>query len=275
MRIFKRASESENKIRIFKLIEYILQSFVTKITMRRIRIYHKGDLRTGLTVLLDANASHHLLQVLRKKVGERFFVFNGQGGEFEAVLVSANKKTACVEIGNFNDKKTESELLIHLGQAISRGERMDYAIQKSVELGVSEITPLITEFCQVQLSKERFEKRVSHWQAIATSAAEQSGRCVVPVVHAPVLFSEWIQRENTLKIICCPRQSGNLFSDIKSAPQSILLTIGAEGGLSEREISGAIQKNFVTMSLGPRILRTETAAVVALTLLQEKWGDLA
>jgi len=101
--------------------------------MRRIRLYHQNNLSTGLTVMLDVNASHHLLQVLRKKVGERFVVFNGQGGEFDAVLVSANKKTACVEIGAFYETKTESALKIHLGQAMSRSERMDYAIQKSVE----------------------------------------------------------------------------------------------------------------------------------------------
>ena len=154
--------------------------------MRRIRIYHKGELSAGLTVMLEQHASHHLLQVLRKKPGERFIIFNGYGGEFDATLVSANKKTACVEIGQWHERKVESDLFIHLGQAISRSERMDYAIQKSVELGVFEITPLLTEFCQVQLSKERFEKRVSHWQAIAVSAAEQSGRCVVPIVHPPV-----------------------------------------------------------------------------------------
>lgn len=247
--------------------------------MRRIRIYHTGDLSPGLTVMLDPNASHHLLQVLRKKVGERFSVFNGKGGEFEAVLVSANKKIACVEVGAFHDIKTESEIFIHLGQAISRGERMDYTIQKSVELGVSEITPLLTEFCQVQLSQERFEKRVSHWQAIAISAAEQTGRCRVPTVHSPVLFSQWIKQSHDLKLICCPREEKKVIDEKNSffngiTPKNICVTIGAEGGLSDREIQDAFLQQFMVMSLGPRILRTETASVVALTLLQEKWGDL-
>ena len=120
--------------------------------MRRIRIYHTGNLSSGLTVMLDASASHHLLQVLRKKAGERFIMFNGNGGEFDATLISTNKKTACVEIGEWHQKIVESELSIHLGQAVSRGERMDYAVQKAVELGVSAITPLLTEYCQVQLS---------------------------------------------------------------------------------------------------------------------------
>ena len=241
--------------------------------MRRIRIYHQNNLASGLAVMLDANASHHLLQVLRKKPGERFIIFNGRGGEFDAVLVSANKKTACVEIGEFYDRKTESALKIHLGQAISRSERMDYAIQKSVELGVFEITPLMTEYCQVQLSQERFEKRVGHWQMIAVSAAEQSGRCVVPTVHQPIKFSEWIKKENPVKIICCPRQAKNN-STIPATEKNMLLTIGAEGGLSDQEIQAALQENFMTLSLGPRILRTETATVVALTLLQQQFGDI-
>ncbi|EKD77804.1 MAG: hypothetical protein ACD_42C00171G0004 [uncultured bacterium] len=225
--------------------------------------------------MLDAGASHHLLQVLRKKVGERFIIFNGQGGEFDATLISSNKKTACVAIGEFHERNTESPLKIHLGQGISRGERMDYAIQKSVELGVAEITPLFTEFCQVQLSENRIEKRVAHWQAIAISAAEQSGRCVVPVVHTPISFLEWIQKNNsTLKLICCPRQTETLTSENNSTPKNIAIVIGAEGGFSDREIALALQEKFSTFSLGPRILRTETATVVALTLLQEKWGDL-
>src|SRR3990167_7085676 len=168
--------------------------------MRRIRIYHQGNINSGITVMLDSNASHHLLQVLRKKSGERFIIFNGGDGEFDATLISANKKTACVEIGAFHPVKTESPLKIHLGQAISRGERMDYAIQKSVELGVSEITPLFTEFCQVQLSENRIDKRVAHWQAVAVSAAEQSGRCVVPIVNQPILFNDWIKQKCDLKI---------------------------------------------------------------------------
>jgi len=243
--------------------------------MRRIRIYHQNNLSSGLTVMLDMNASHHLLQVLRKKTGERFIIFNGKGGEFDAVLVSSNKKTACVEIGAFHERKTESELKIHLGQALSRTERMDYAIQKSVELGVFEITPLITEYCQVQLSKERFEKRVAHWRGIAISAAEQSGRCVVPTVNQPISFEQWVKINNDMKIICCPRHKTEqkCASEGANNLQNSLLTIGAEGGFSDREINLALQENFILMPLGPRILRTETATVVALTILQERYGD--
>lgn len=242
--------------------------------MRRIRIHHPGNLSSGLTVMLEPNASHHLLQVLRKKAGERFWLFNGSGGEFEATLVSANKKVACVEIGAFHTRNTESPLSIHLGQAISRGERMDYAIQKASELGVAQITPLITEFGQIQVRENRIEKKIAHWQAIATSAAEQSGRCTVPTINAPIHLTDWCKTKNELKIICCPRQKENLLHTQQNQPKNVTIAIGAEGGFSDREIEAAIAENFLTMPLGPRVLRTETATVVALTLLQEKFGDL-
>lgn len=240
--------------------------------MRRIRIYHQGNINSGITVMLDSNASHHLLQVLRKKVGERFILFNNSGGEFDATLISANKKTACVEIGAFHPVKTESPLKIHLGQAISRGERMDYAIQKSVELGVSEITPLFTEFCQVQLSENRIDKRVAHWQAVAVSAAEQSWRTAVPIVHQPISFDEWLKKADGVKMICCPRSGKS--AGPAEVSNNISITVGAEGGFSEKEITAAFAHHFIPLSLGPRILRSETAAVVALTVLQITYGDL-
>lgn len=235
---------------------------------RNIRIYHSGDLTTGLTVMLEPNASHHLLQVLRKSVGECFWLFNGQHGEFEARLVSTGNKLACVEVGAFHVRETESSLYIHLGQSISRGERMDYAIQKSVELGVSEITPLFTDFCQVQLSSHRVAKRVAHWQAIAISAAEQSGRVAVPKVHTPIAFSAWAVQNCALKIVCCPSSSDNAVLTNMQAEQHLMVAVGAEGGFSDRELALAMSTQFQKLSLGPRILRTETAAVVAMTLLQ-------
>jgi len=245
--------------------------------MRRIRIYYNGDLNTGITVMLDKNASHHLLRVLRKKIGDTFFIFNGKGGEFDAILKADQQKVACVEIGHFHALKTESSLSIHLGQGISRGERMDYAIQKASELGVAEITPLMTEYCQVQLSSER----VLHWQAIATSAAEQSGRASVPIVHPASTFVTWISKKSNAKFICCPlrtssvpRMKSNEFLDSLHTISDCLLTIGPEGGFSQEEIKAAMKANFIPLSLGPRILRTETASVVAMTMLQGRFGDL-
>src|SRR3990167_2800674 len=219
--------------------------------------------------MLDPNASHHLLQVLRKKAGESFWIFNGLHlGEFEATLISTGKKSACAKIGAFYERHTESPLKIHLGQAISRGERMDYAIQKSVELGVFEITPLFTEYCQVQLSDHRIEKRVAHWQAIAISAAEQSGRTAVPKIHIPCHFSEWIKQSAELKILCClEHEAEKNFVSLENATH-MMVGIGAEGGFSTQEIQAAQAQHFKFMSLGPRILRTETAPVVALAFLE-------
>lgn len=242
--------------------------------MRRIRIYHPGELSLGITVLLEPDASHHLLQVLRKKISETLWIFNGRcSGEFEATLISTHKKTACIKIGNFHARNTESCLSIHLGQAISRGERMDYAIQKATELGVNEITPLITEFGQIQLLENRIAKKIAHWRAIANSAAEQSWRCTVPTIHPPQLFVNWMACTNELKIICCPKENRTLLSST-NAPKNISIAIGAEGGFSQNEIKQAQEAQFIPLSLGPRILRTETATVVALTLLQQRWGDI-
>lgn len=224
--------------------------------------------------MLHPEASHHLLQVLRKKAGDRFWLFNDNEGEFEATLLPSPKKTACVEVGQYHVRHTESPLHIHLGQAISRGERMDYAIQKAVELGVAEITPLFTEFCQVQLSDNRIEKRIAHWQAVAVSSAEQSGRCKVPVVHPPLSFSQWLEQKETLKFICCPRAEGQLDTSDNFSEKRLSVSIGAEGGFSATEMTAAFEKQFLPFSLGPRVLRTETAPVVALTLLQSRWGDL-
>lgn len=240
--------------------------------MRRIRIFHPGELSSGLTVMLEKNASHHLLQVLRKNIGDTFFIFNGKELEYEATLVSNQKKIACVAVGKSIVVNTESKLSIHLGQGISRSERMDYAIQKASELGVTEITPLFAEFCQVQLTAERMEKRIAHWQAIAVSAAEQSGRTNVPVVHSPIAFAQWVKLSEKIKWICCPRTQIK-----KSLPEKVarcLLTVGPEGGFSQSELTLAEQNDFLFLSLGPRILRTETASIVAMTLLQKEFGDL-
>lgn len=240
--------------------------------MRRIRLFHEGELSSGLTVILQPETSHHLLQVLRKKIGETLWLFNNGQGDYEAVLTAINKKSACVKVGNFFPRNTESSLHIHLGQAISRGERMDYAIQKAVELGVAEITPLFTEFCQVKLAENRIDKRVLHWQMIAVSAAEQSGRCVVPIVHEPVMFDDWLQQTTLHKIICCPKTDKNDFV-FDASIQSLSVSIGAEGGFSAAELERAFLRGFKAMPLGPRILRTETATVVAMTLLQQLGGD--
>lgn len=243
--------------------------------MRRIRIYHPESVISGKTTILQEDASRHLLQVLRKKEGDTILIFNGDGHEYQATIVGVEKKKAIIEIGTGIFSVVESPVRVHLGQGLSRGDRMDYAIQKAVELGVTEITPLVTEFSQVKLSEERSEKRLLHWRQIAVSAAEQSGRCVVPVIHSPILLKEWLQQDKSeLKVICCPRQSEENELPHAQPIKTISVAIGPEGGFSDDEIMRAVQAKFYPLQLGPRVLRTETAAVVALTLLQHSFGDV-
>ena len=167
----------------------------------------------------------------------------------------------------------ESPLAVHLGQAISKGDRMDYAIQKAVELGVAAITPLYTEHGDVRLRGEREAKKLAHWQAVAASACEQCGRAVVPTVHFPMTLAEWLtERNEALRLVLHPGTRGVL--EQATAPDSVALLIGPEGGLSAKDLETALAVGFMPLSLGPRILRTETAPVVALSLLQYRFGDL-
>ena len=167
--------------------------------------------------------------------------------------------------------QVESPLAIHLGQGLSRGERMDWAIQKATELGVSEITPIMSERCEVRLKDERAEKRLSHWRQVAISACEQCGRSRVPVIHPPVLLSDWIKTtEADLKLVLHP-VSEPLASHAK--PGRLAFLIGPEGGLTDNEIEQAQASGFQPARLGPRVLRTETAPVVALAVAQQLWGD--
>jgi len=268
--------------------------------MYRTRLYHPSTIIIGEKIILGAAASHHLLTVLRKKINDIVFVFNGDGSEFEGIVIETNSrkptirqggrfagpkttataKQAVIQIKKQYHPQTESSLKIHLGQAIIRGERMDYAVQKAVEVGVFEITPLITDFCQLSLNHA--EKRLAHWQAIAISATEQSGRVIVPSIHAPMHFHQWIQNNGDLKILCCPDYDKQALafcsmrnaSDAMRGPRSILLAIGPEGGFSESEMQQALRQHYQVLSLGPRILRTETATVVALSFIQQQWGNI-
>ncbi|MDX1467394.1 MAG: 16S rRNA (uracil(1498)-N(3))-methyltransferase, partial [Halomonas sp.] len=167
----------------------------------------------------------------------------------------------------------ESPLAVHLGQAISKGDRMDYAIQKAVELGVATITPLYTEHGDVRLKGERAAKKLAHWQAVAASACEQCGRATLPPVHAPMGLGEWLAaRDEALRLVLHPGTAGAL--EQAEAPASVAVLIGPEGGLAEAEVEAARTSGFAPLSLGPRVLRTETAPVVALSLLQARFGDL-
>lgn len=241
--------------------------------MRIPRIYQPISLNSGQTVELDAQATVHLTKVLRLRVGDALVVFNGEGGEYAARVDAVGRRSASIVLGEFVDGGVESPLPVVLLQGVSRGERMDYTVQKAVELGVSRIVPVITERTTVNLKGERQEKRRAHWQAVVNSACEQSGRNRVPEVAAVTPFTVALAEvDASLKLVLHHRAQTSLDAlPVPSGPVSLL--IGPEGGLSAVEIAAAEAAGFVPLRLGPRVLRTETAALAALSVLQWCWGD--
>ncbi len=238
------------------------------------RIFREQPLREGERTRLDKETTHHLLNVLRLKPGAAVILFDGSGGEYPGNLAETGKNWVEVEIGAHRTVLRESPLRITLGQAISRGERMDYTIQKAVELGVQDIQPLDTERSLVRLDAVRQDKKLRHWQEIARSAAEQSGRELIPRVHAVLPLSAWCAAVpgNAARLLLDPQATHGLTH--LSAANQVCLLAGPEGGLSDPEITAAINSGFTGIRLGPRILRTETAAITCVAALQILWGDL-
>ncbi|WP_067515672.1 16S rRNA (uracil(1498)-N(3))-methyltransferase [Endozoicomonas ascidiicola] len=240
--------------------------------MRNPRIFSDQPLQANSSVELAESAANHVGRVLRMKVDEPLVLFNGQGGAWQGKVESVSKKSVTVYLDNLIEGDAQSPLTIELGQILSRGERMDYAIQKATEAGVTSITPLWSERCEVKLNAERLDKRVKHWQQIAISACEQCGRNIIPVIHPPVKLEEWLStRKTNLNFVLHHRTKEQLSG--YEAPDSVSLLIGPEGGLTADEIVMAEQKQFNPLALGPRVLRTETAPVVAISLMQYLWGD--
>ena len=244
--------------------------------MRTIRVFHGSPLKGKERVALDMGAAKHLLTVLRLKLGAEVTLFDGSGFEFAGVLDQVDKKQAWVKITRMHGPVVESPLHVTLAQGVSRGERMDYTVQKAVELGVAAIQPVLTERSVVKLDKDGGEKKRLHWQSVAVSACEQSGRVKVPEVRPPVTLPQFLasKPEADLKLLLDPE--GGVTAGVLPQPANgkVMLLVGPEGGLSEHEIALAARVGFQGMKLGPRILRTETAALVALSLLQASWGDL-
>jgi len=222
---------------------------------------------------LPETAHRHAVQVLRLKEGSSLRLFNGRGYECEAILDSITKRESTVSIEQQVDVNNESPLAITLLQGISRGERMDYALQKAVELGVTRVVPVVTERCNVQLSNGRADKRIKHWQGVMVSACEQSGRTILPELADVTEFNEVLKQ---IQVPCRLVLDPLAESGFNALPKQddIALLIGPEGGLSDHEISQAKQAGFQPVRFGPRILRTETASAAALAIVQAMWGDL-
>ncbi|SDZ47129.1 16S rRNA (uracil(1498)-N(3))-methyltransferase [Pseudomonas sp. NFIX28] len=238
--------------------------------MRLSRFFIDAPLSLGEHELPEAQA-HYIGRVLRMAEGDALQLFDGSGNEFRGTLLEVGKKRVVVRLDESFAGQVESPLQIHLGQGLSRGERMDWAIQKATELGVNEITPIFSERCEVRLKDERADKRLAHWRQVAISACEQCGRSRVPVIHPPVLLADWTkQTQADLKLVLHP-VAEPLESHAK--PAALAFLIGPEGGLSDAEVTQAHAAGFLPARLGPRVLRTETAPVVALAIAQQLWGD--
>lgn len=238
------------------------------------RIYTPQLLTTGMELELEANSSMHLLRVLRLRIHDELELFNGKGLVFKAVLIAEKKQTAIVRVIEQLSKNNESPLYIHLGQAISKGERMDYTMQKSSELGVNKITPLFSDFVNVKLEPSRIQNRLAHWNRVIIGACEQSGRSMVPELSEPMQLAEWLKTCNEQQKIMLEPTVETVLLQPQQNPQSVAILIGPEGGFNAQEIELAMAAGFQAVRLGPRILRTETAGPVAIAIAQYLWGDL-
>ncbi len=242
--------------------------------MREIRIFVAHALTPGSECTLDQRAHQHVVRVLRMTGGAAITLFNGDGHDYSAELTLVTKKEARAQVHKCKRADTESALQITLIQGISRGERMDITLQKSVELGVARICPVWTERSQVRLQGDRLDKRMQHWRGVILHACEQSGRALVPQLEHPRPLSDWLERRTpdaaTLLLDPTARQTINKLS----LTQEVDVLIGPEGGFSDAERSQAYSAGCIGVRLGPRILRTETAALTALAVLQAHCGDL-
>lgn len=238
------------------------------------RIFVATTLTAGAVLDLPDEAARHVAQVLRMRAGEALTLFDGSGGEHAAVIVDAGRRDVRVRIDAHHPVDRESRLDVTLAQCVSKGDRMDYTIQKAVELGVSRIVPLLSERSVVKLDAERWDKKLEHWRGVAVSACEQSGRTRVPEVAAVQKLDAWLAApaDGRLRLVLAPTESVSLRT--LDAAATMALLIGPEGGLSDPEIAAARRAGCIGIGLGPRVLRTETAGVATLAALQVLWGDL-
>lgn len=240
--------------------------------MRIPRIFTEQALHSGDQVALEEAASHHLSKVLRMQVGRELILFNGQGGEFSASIQEVTKKQVIVSVAEHRTEDRESPLQLELAIGISRGERFEWVLQKATELGVTRITPLLTERTEVKVQGDRQEKMIERWRHIIISACEQCQRNRVPHLSAPVSLADWLPQVTAdQRFVLHHRDSQRL--PAAETPASVSLLIGPEGGLSDAEIQQAVQHGYHPLTLGPRVLRTETAPIAAVSLVQYLWGD--
>ncbi|MBT8136232.1 MAG: 16S rRNA (uracil(1498)-N(3))-methyltransferase [Gammaproteobacteria bacterium] len=242
--------------------------------MRSHRVFVRQPLAGHNSITVDAATSHYLTRVLRLRAGAALTAFDGNGGEYAANLERATRDEAVLSIGAHSAREAESHLAMTLAQGIARGERMDQVIQKATELGVQSIVPLLTDHTVVRLDKKRAARRHAHWLKIAVSACEQCGRNRIPAMASPMSIDDWLRTtdESATRLMLQPGSTTGLGA-LGAKHDNVTLLIGPEGGLSGREQELAAGRGFAAVSLGPRVLRTETAALAALAILQSRWGD--
>lgn len=239
------------------------------------RFHVPQPLAAGQQLELPADVAHHI-NVVRMEPGDTLTLFNGDGGEYKAVLTEVQKKKAWAEIKVFDPREAELPFAVTLAQALPEGSKMDWIIEKAIELGVAGIQPLAARRCVVRLSAERAEKKLEHWNGIVVSAAEQCGRNRLAPVAAPLEFRDWIARQDLHKrVILTPRATESLADWARHQPaQALSIMVGPEGGFSDEEEAEALRHGALPLSIGPRVLRTETAALAAVSILSAAWGGI-
>ena len=241
--------------------------------MRIPRIYTGQTLRANTETELEPGPSRHLARVLRMRVGDSLILFDGRGGQYPATIHALDRNSVVASLGDFDATERESGLRLQLGIALSRGERMDWVIQKATELGVSSIALLVSERTEVRLKDEREQKKLRHWQQVAISACEQCGRNLLPQILPPQSLAQWVNAAQAdVRLVLHPLADNT--NPGAGRPASVALLVGPEGGLSPAEVDAAVQSGFSSLQLGPRILRTETAPLAAIAILQARWGDM-
>jgi 16S rRNA (uracil1498-N3)-methyltransferase len=238
--------------------------------MKHVRLYQNAPLKINDNKFLDDYASHHLTKVLRFPQGRDITLFNGDGFNYQASVLSVKKKCE-VRITSRTANLNESRLNLTLAQGIAKGEKMDFLIQKAVELGVNQIIPIFTQHCVVRLAAEKLQKRMQHWRKIIIGACEQSGRSVVPELLEPLSLEELMARNFDSVFVLHHRAESSLLEF--DQPDQVTIIIGPEGGLSDKEIAYTVQNGAQPLLLGSRVLRTETASLAAIANMQMLWGS--
>ena len=258
----------------YTLLYSILLSLQIMNIPRKPRLYYLHPLNIGQIISLEPQAAQHITRVLRMQVGEEVILFNNLGGEYTGIIKEIKKKTD-IEVCEYHERNSESPLQLHLGQSLVRSDRMDFIIQKATELGVHHITPLVTMRSMIKLDKKQLEKKIQHWSNIMISAAQQCGRTHLPTLNLPMPFQQFVSTPFMGANIAFDLSATASLKSITPNPSAIRVLIGPESGFDESEMTFMTTHKFELYTLGPRVLRTETASIAALCSLQLLYGDLS